>query len=402
MKPSFLAPRLPMRRHAAVWLASLAVLAACGGGGGADDGNATPAGAVAYTQGVITGFGSIIVNGVRFDDSSASYSDDNGGNRDRSEMRLGMRVEVDSSSIDSTSRSATARAVRVGSELVGPVSAPPANGSLSLLGQTVVVSASTVFDDSLAGGLAAITTGRVLEVHAVYDAATGQYRATRIEPESSVTFYKLRGPVSALDTAAKTFQIGGAKINYAGVAAANLPSNLANGQTLRVLLQTAQVNGEWVASSLRSGVRKVDDNSHAHLRGTITSWTSATQFSVNGQAVDASRAVFDDGRDGVVLGAAVEVEGTVSNGVLVASKVELESRHSNDDDHGTELHGQISSLNAAAKTFVLRGVTVSYAGSVSYDRGSAANLAANVKVEVRGALASDGVTLNATRIKFED
>ena len=273
---------------------------------------------------------------------------------------------------------------------------------MNLLGQTVVVSASTVFDDSLAGGLAAITTGRVLEVHAVYDAATGQYRATRIEPESSVTFYKLRGPVSALDTTAKTFQIGGAKINYAGVAAANLPSNLANGQTLRVLLQTAQVNGEWVASSLRSGVRKVDDNSHAHLRGTITSWTSATQFSVNGQAVDASRAVFDDGRDGVVLGAAVEVEGTVSNGVLVASKVELESRHSNDDDHGTELHGQISSLNATAKTFVLRGVTVSYAGNVSYDRGSAANLAANVKVEVRGALASDGVTLNATRIKFED
>ena len=43
-----------------------AVLAACGGGGGGASGTN-------FAQGAITGLGSIIVNGVRYDDSQAEH-----------------------------------------------------------------------------------------------------------------------------------------------------------------------------------------------------------------------------------------------------------------------------------------------------------------------------------------
>lgn len=66
------------------------------------------------------------------------------------------------------------------------------------------------------------------------------------------------------------------------------------------------------------------------------------------------------------------------------------------------MRGTIGTLNKVATTFVLRGVTVSHAGTVTHERGSEAQLADNVKVEVRGALSTDGKTLNATLNRIED
>ena len=59
---------------------SATLIAACGGGGG----GLTADSATAYAAGPITGFGSIIVNGIRFDDSSASVLDDDDNSHDRS------------------------------------------------------------------------------------------------------------------------------------------------------------------------------------------------------------------------------------------------------------------------------------------------------------------------------
>ncbi len=69
----------------------LALLAACGGGGGVDTGG-TGGAVPAVASGPITGFGSVIVGGVRFDDSSAEVEDLDGTRRSRDELRLGMTV----------------------------------------------------------------------------------------------------------------------------------------------------------------------------------------------------------------------------------------------------------------------------------------------------------------------
>lgn len=392
-------------RHAAALLLALsaALITACGGGGSAGDPPAAPLQggetATAYAAGPITGFGSVIVNGIRYDDSSAEVTDDEGRNQGRDKLRLGMSVEVDGNQVDHGKAVAKALRIRFGSEIVGPVAAfDAAAGTLQVLGQTVVVTATTVFDDSLTGDLAALA-GTVIEVHAQYDAATGRYTAWRIEPAADAPNYKLRGVVAGLTPT--TFTLGGQVINYAGLLPADLPPNLANGTTVRVRLQKVQVGGQWVAISVRQGVRKVDDREEADLRGAITVWASATDFEINGLKVDARSAAFPDGMPGVVLGAMVEVEGRIVGGVLVANKVELDARHAM-DRHGPELHGAIGGLDKTAKTFKLRGMTVSYAGTVTYKNGTEADLANGRKVEVKGTPGADRKTLAAASISFED
>jgi hypothetical protein len=386
-------------RTACAWLFAALLGVACGGGGG-DSANA---GGTAFTAGTITGFGSTIVNGVRFEDSRARVLDDDDQAHDRGELKLGMSAEVESDRVHGDN--ATARQIRFGAEIVGPVEKIDApNKQLTALGQTIDVGDTTVFDDSSAGGLAALAVGAVVEVHAQFDAATGHYKAKRIERKAQVNFYRLRGVITDIDTGRETFTIGGATISYAGIAPASLPANLAKGAPVRVRLQTTQATPNvWTAVSVRSGVRKVEDHDEAHLRGTITGFTDTASFSVDGMPVTTgATTAFPDGTAGILLGAEVEVEGAIANGVLAATKVELEDRHQGDDNHLIELHGTVSAPDAKAQTFSVRNVSVHYGSATGFEHGSASDLVEGRPVEVKGSLAADGVTVEAVRIKLDD
>jgi hypothetical protein len=388
-----------------VGVVSLAVIAACGGGGDAADASG-PIGdteaATAYAAGPISGFGSIIVNGVRYDDTLSTVSDDDGRARGRDQLKLGMSVEIDGAGYDAAKGTARALRIRYGSALVGPLTAiDTAGGVLTVLGQKVTITSTTVFDDSLAGGISGLDTSDVLEVHAQFNAADNTYTALRVEDAATATTYKLQGTVSALNTTAKTFVLGGQTINYASVAAADVPSTLADGVRAGVRLQTAQVNGQWVATAVRAAGSKPADGLTGHLRGRITSFTSATQFQINGNVtVDATTATFPDGQAGLALGVAVEVRGTLTNGVLAATSVEIDDHHAG-DRHKFKLIGTISTLDTTAKTFKLRGITVNYsATTVTFSGGTAADLANGKNVEVRGTPSADRTQLTASEIRF--
>jgi Domain of unknown function (DUF5666) len=394
-------PRVSTRRLALQLAWACALVAGCGGGGNSVSGGGGAVATSSFAAGPITGFGSVIVNGVRFDDSHAAVTDDDGNPSTKDALRLGMTAEVHGGGVadDGTGARATADAISFGSQLVGPVSAIDAAArTLTVLGEKVIVLDTTVLDARLAGGFAAIAVGTLLEVHGTTDAATGAITATRLEPTNAAAGFKIRGVVAGLDTTAKTFTIGGTLISYA--TATPLPANLANGLFVRVRLQTTQVAGAWVATHISGGTPHADDGDASRVSGAISAFTSTTRFSVNGIPVDASNAQFDKGTAGVVLGAQVDVRGTSSNGVIVATRVTVESRQEIHDD-GFELHGAITALDAVAKTFVLRGVTVSYADpAVRFDDGSAANLVVGAQLEARGTLSADGTQLLATRIEF--
>jgi hypothetical protein len=394
------APRL----RANLSLAAAALLLAACGGGGSDAPPQAPAApqastSVAFANGAIEGFGSVFVGGVRFDDSAATVTDEDGNPRERSALRLGMMVDIDSGTVDRVARFAVAARIRFGSEVVGPASDVNAAAStLKVLGQNVVVTTSTVFDETLAGGLGAVANGAVLEVHGILDVAGAKVVATRIEPKADATRYKLRGAIANLDTTARTFTINGERIDYAGIAN-NVPPNLANGRIVRVALQTTQTAGAWVATRLVTAIRLPEQQREAQIEGAITAFTSSASFSVNGLAVDASNASFPDGTSGLVLGARVEVTGSIVGGVLVAARVELKERR-NWDVRPLELRGDITNLNTTAQTFALRGVTVWYGGSVSFQGGGVADLSNGRRVEVTGSLSSDLTRLEARRIQF--
>ena len=384
-------------------LGSAMLMAGCGGGGGGGGGGGTPATGSSAT-GAITGFGSIIVGGVRFDDSAASIQDDDDGdslNRDALKLGMVVRIKGGKKTDDGSSIRANAHSIEVHSELQGPVDSKTAT-SIVVLGQTVKISATTFFEDGLS--LATLAVGAVVEVHGFVDPANNNLTATRIESKPNAKVFKLQGTVSALNTVAKTFKLGtgtgtGTSTITISYLTAVVPSSLtlANGSVVRVRLVTTPVNGIWTALKVKKFEIEKDDRNEAEVEGIITAFTSTSLFSVNGLPVDASTATFEGGKTGVVLGARVEVEGSIVNGVLVAKKVELEG---GEDAAKFELHGTLSLLDTAAKTFVLRGVTVNY-GSATFAIGvTALSLANGLNIEVKGKRSAGNVIV-ATRISLD-
>ncbi len=362
------------------------VLGGCGGGVGSE-------GTGSYAQGAISGFGSIIVNGVHFDEAAAQVQDDDGLNLQRSTLALGMVVQISAGPISSSadgSSAAVAQSVVTQRALVGPVDRVATAGSgLTVLGQAVTISSATVFDERFTGGLAAVAVGQWVEVYGFYDRNSASWAATRIGPAGPSTGYRVSGTVATVDAQAKTFTLGSQTYSYASLGSA--PAT--DAQVKLKLQPDTDSTGRWVVSAQQASEHPPSDRAGARLDGLVSALLSATRFVVDGVTVD-SQAAKVSGR--LVLGARVEVSGTLVGGVLLATEVQASAAKT------FELNGSLSNLDTAKRRFVLRGTTVSYARSdVVFDKGSAAQLvgyAGTLKVE--GVLSADRTVLEATRIRF--
>lgn len=384
----------------AATLAALLVTA-CGGGG---DGGSSGASGGAVSSGPITGFGSVIVNGVRFDDSTASVTDDDGTPM-QGKLRLGMLATVKSSPI--TGASATASSVSVGGELQGPIDGAPntASKTFVVLGQTVEVTGSTIFDTSLSSGFASLTSGTIVEVHGILNPAANRLQATFIERKNSPSVFKVQGVASAHDPVAKKFSLGSVRITYASAGDVRVVPN--NGTLVRVRVQAqTPAPSEWIATRIRPPENNLDDRNEAEITGFITAFTSTAAFSLNGVAVNASNAAFPKGQAGIVAGARVEVKGSIVNGVLVATRVKVEDGNAINALE-FEVHGTVSSLSG--NTFKVQTVSgglidVTFnPAAVTFLRGTATNLVNGARIEVKG-VASGGSTstsITASAIQFE-
>lgn len=391
----------PEPRRRDVLLAALALLAGCGG---VDSGGTGTGASSTYANGPITGFGSIIVNGVRFDDSGATIEDDEGRTRSRDELRLGMRTEVIASAVTTVGgvASATASAIRLQSAIIGPLEeVDAANATLTVLGQRVSAVATTVFDGAIAGGITMLAPGDLLEVYATLDVAAGRYVASRIERRDDAAAYKLRGAIASLSPDARTLTLGRLTIDWSAVAPADPATALAPGRLVRVTLDKTPAAGIWRAITLANAQPMPQDRERAEIEGRISAFTSRTNFALDGLPVDASGASFPDGTTGLAVGAMVEVKGSLRNGVLIATQVERE-----EEDGGTEpfeLHGTLDSVDTAAASLVVRGVTVVWSAATRFEGGNAGDLSRWVgrEIEVKGALSDDGTRIAATSIHFE-
>ena len=129
---------------------------------------------------------------------------------------------------------------------------------------------------------------------------------------------------------------------------------------------------------------------------------SLASFTVDGVPVDASApgVVFENGTAAAIVdGARVEVEGTFVNGVLKATKVDV--RQDDEVEAEVELEGAITAVDAQARTFVLRGQTVTWTDATVFDGGTAADLKVNAQVHVHGTLTANGTLVEATDIEFD-
>lgn len=390
-------------RRLSGWFAAVlvtVVLMACGGSGGGDmagvgtGGTGTVSSVV--SMGPISGFGSVIVAGVRYDDSHAVVTDEEGNVRGRDALKLGMVTTIRGSA-DFVAGSGVAESIRYGSELVGPVESVDLAGSrFTVLGASVSVKASTVFDERLAG-LAALRPGDVVEVYGGYNAAAGAYTATRIEPRIQPGAYKLRGAVSGLDGGLRRFTLAGVLINYAAVPASEL-SAVAEVALVQVSASRLPVGGVWHVDGVLPAQRAVLTSGESKLEGSISSLSAPTAFTVDGVHVDASAARIDGP---LVVGLRVEVEGFVRNGVLVAREVESSDEDASDDE-AFDLSGLMQDFDPLTQRFRLRGQWIDASGAVIFEDGTRAELANGRHVEVKGRFDSASGTILAARIEFEN
>lgn len=382
-------------------------LVACGGDSGVDSGGTglTPA---TLSVGTVAGFGSIVVNGVHFDETGTPVTDEENRPLAATALALGVTAQVEGSAISTVSTTggprlvAKAESIRLIEQVVGPAQAvDAAAGSLTVLGQRVVITPDTVFDTALTGGLARLATGAVMAVYGQLDRSSGRIVATRLEPRTGAANFVLRAPAAGYDLAGRRVVLGGVVVGLGELAAASLPAAVPDGTLVRASLRTTLVAGAWSAVDLRVVALTLGQREAVELEGRITQFTSTQSFSVDGVLVDARNASFPNGSAGLAAGVRVEVEGRPEAGTLVASSVKLE-REDGSDDKTIELEGRITALDAVAQTFVVRSVTVSYAGAVRFSGGAAADLRLDRKVEVKGRLAADQTVVQTSSISFDD
>lgn len=380
-----------IRLSVVLMLSTLLGLVSCGGGGGDTQANGSGVGSGgtgSYTNGPVSGLGSIIVNNVRYDVNGAQvHRDDDADDsvvHDPAEVKVGMVVEVNGSGIlPSSSGSgpavATAYTVRYGSSLVGPVSAVDSSAStVTVLGQTVRISAQTVQPVSLG-------VNDVVEVYGLAN-GSGVYEATRIDKlDASTDTYKIVALVNSVDSQALHLGLNGnVAVSYAAV---GLPGGVTPGARVRVWFDATPVNGQWSASRIRLDQPLVTDRDEASLEGLITRLPQNGVMLVDGSPVDVSRL---SSLPSLMLGERVRVEGRLQAGVLLATELEDPSVLESEE---TELYGAVSQLSSQAQTFVVRGVTVAYTPSVVEG-----TLADNACVEVHGKNYNSSGQLIATEV----
>lgn len=301
------------------------VLAACGGGGSADGGiggtgggGGGGIGGTGAAYGQITGFGSVWVNGVRFDTSSATFRRDD-DTVTQAELRVGMVARVEGDSI-----AGTATRVTVDSALKGRVESA-AGDSYVVMGQTVRTDAGTVFENGVRPA-----AGDYVEVHGLPESA-GVVAATYVERKATLATppYIVTGFVTAQDTTAKTLTIGALVVAYAAADVGDMPTGSWVGLLVEAKGSTcagAPVCGTLTASKVEPSGSRIDSSPKAEIEGYVGSLT-ADGFVLGGQRVVVTAStVFENGvAADLVVGTKVEVEGAVSNGVLTAAKVEFKA-----------------------------------------------------------------------------
>ena len=325
----------------------------------------------AVAVGPVTAFGSVIVNGIRYDTSAAVFTVD-GQPASQSDLAVGDMVVV-KGTIDDDNSNAVADSVDFDDNVEGPVSSiDVAANSFVVLGQTVLIGDATSIDDSCPATLNDFLTVAAVKVSGQV-MADGSILATRIECKSIAGEFEVTGVVSNLN--ADTFMINALVVDFAAVPATidDFPSGvISEGDPVEVKGISLGGAGELLATRVEfKGARFADDEGdHAEIEGFITRFVSDTDFDVSGLPVTTipGTTVFEGGvAADLGLNLKAEVEGEFdSAGGLVATKVEIKRAKS------VRITAQVDSV--AGNSLVILGITVNTDAGTRFEDKSSMSL----------------------------
>ena len=324
-------------------LGSILAMTSCGpsvdltglGTGGNTNANGTGVGPVA-------GFGSVILNGVKYDDAgidSASFIDPHG--RTLAGLVAGMMAKITATGVNDVSGTGKATKVEVLRHVDGPLDdngVTLATNRMVVMGQKVVVDTTTAFDGVAVAGLidlAAIDNlakagnRPELEIHGIAD-NTGTIHATFIHMwfDDVVTGrdVQVKGTVANDNTAGKTFTLGAATVSYS-----TRPAGMGNGVfvevkgTFRTTDNTVQATTVTVENPATGQATGDLVKAEGYVRRIVTGGAQLELLCADGSQLvnwSATTVAFEDGSAADLLaGIRVEVEGKRNFDNTVAAKV---------------------------------------------------------------------------------
>ncbi len=370
-------PRQPMntpltRRNLLVLTG--ACLSGCGGGD-ATLGSGPPGtgGTGVFAQGSISGFGSVIVNGIKFDDTQAVISLD-GVTAASVALRLGMVADIKGRR-DVSLMLGTASSIEIWSTAQGAVSQLASN-AFTVAGMTIRTDSNTVFDGL--ASVAAMTPGLRVTVWGLQAGADGQdwIVATRVALASGSAVVST-GVISSMDS--------GTFVNGLRLTGSSMGQWMA-GDMVRVQGVLSDSGDSIAVTSVRvmGPGASLQTEGEVEIEGLVTAVASPGRFMLGRFDVDASAVAFSQVSAQIVSGMRLKVTGTWQTGVLKATGIEVEGELAL---QSVEIKGAIEQF-VSLSNFVVRGQRCN-ALLASMAVGTAEQLHNGILVEIKGIKAGD-------------
>ncbi|MFI4929266.1 MAG: DUF5666 domain-containing protein [Burkholderiales bacterium] len=353
------------RLFAIACAATALILSACGGGGSSMpplSSTLSGASAGASSSGTVTAFGSVFVNGHEFATGGARVIDDDAGTtaNGTSSLEVGMSVDVMASGSSSANHPEAAE-IHVHPLVRGVVDSSDPAGTITVMGQTIQLTASTVFSDHRACVSAATPPCTAVTGQSDLTATTGS--GSSATPGSYVTVH---GFLFASDASS-----GNANVVATLVSVADPPAS-----TTRVAYKAeGVVKSVGAGSSIMIGGLTVD-LSAATCRAKGATASCATAFSV-GQVVSAFGA----------KAPALPATTFTADAALLRGKIAVETPGA-----VVEVEGKVSAVDTSMMSFVVRGITVDASALMSLP------VVGDVVV-VAGTVSDDGQSIKASAVK---
>lgn len=361
------------RRHglgfAAVAL-SVALLQACGGGSSS---STTNSGAISPTlNGTVTGFGSVVVDGVEVEDAYARVAYEKAdGTLSNDALQMGQRVRVAHDGAGKASQ------VLIDAAVIGQVTAVnTSSNTLTVAGQVVTVNSDsasgpvTVFGGGYTD-LSSVAISDLVQVHGtpVYNATSSSYQvqATRIQKDAGQARVQVNGKVTAYATnsTGATFTLNGLTVNTNSSTVLR-PSGASLAEGVQVTVYGGSLSGSTLnATHVRVNRDQNSGNTtmQAQLSGVVSNYNAtAGSFELQGSTVKVGTATVQP--TGATLGnnAYAMVKGSVaSDGSITATQIQIRSANVTTDLSKVLLIGTISDY-VSDSSFLVRGVPVDATG----------------------------------------
>ena len=320
------------------------------------------------TSGVITGFGSVYINGVEFETDGTEFAVDDAAGTE-SQLKIGMYITLQGD-INADGTSGTAGKIKFENDVEGMVLAKnlvAGVGTLNVMGQTVNVDLDTKFESDVLSvpTIDDILNNNIVEVSG-YSSGSGSIYATRIEVKKAGhevgEEMELKGIISRLTDS--TFIIGDMTVNHLTATLEDFEGlTLADGMYVEVKsTEGLNSDGQLIASKVQLEQKdgkgeKRDSGEEMEIEGVITTAIDAdkTFVEVNGQKVMLAESTkLENGAlTDLLAGKKVEVEGEFdADGMFVAKEIKFRAQAR------IKMEGPVEAIDTVNSTVTIFGQTI--------------------------------------------